>query len=348
MRRKILTPVKESTPRDSLYLIPRDKWEELQGNDMNQFYHAMNGYGDGHQFTQRQFQNTLNSLVSDASISALHRRDPGPLATFYSESEALEKWSERVPIMGMWTKNRMPVVVYARGGGEAPSHRMQLYATQVTQAVWEEEEARMFGTTPTAVASDTPVYNHTMHTMAQRLFSLLTGVWDERFGMRIAEFPVCSAEDLFPVFNVTHDEWSEDALRIMCCGTQPTWATQPVWEGRLFYPEHPNSAAGHAEACDDRSWAFHSALHFPGMEDRPEAEAVTEEVVRPDPTWKDTRTVLHVYLGSQRDDYWVDSSKCPNCHQRLIIHADKAQCPTGRPTSLTVKCPDCKGTFTWP
>ena len=327
--------------RESLYLVNRTVWERIQASDKNPLFHDLVGYGH-HQFTVRQFQHTLSVLLRDTELfSEGERQDPGPLVTFYSESHALEQWGDaRVPVMGMWPNERNPVVVYARGGGEAPAHRMEFYATQVTKDAWEEAEAE-FAAPVKDAGVGCPVYNHTMHTVAQRLFTLFSNVWNN-----IDLEP----EDIFPVFNVHHDEWSLDALKMMARGRQPAWTDLPVWEGQVFYPEHPKSAAGYAEAVDDASWAFHSALHYPAMEDRPEQGAVnfTDREVEPDPTWKDRRTVLHVYLGSQRDDYWVDSTKCPNCHQRLIIHADKAQCPTGTPNSLTVKCPGCKGVFPWP
>jgi|11BtaG_2_1085332.scaffolds.fasta_scaffold19984_2 hypothetical protein len=317
--------------RDSLYLVGREKWLERQALPMHPFWPKLNGYGDDWSFSLANWMATFRPLLGNTDTELL-----GPMATFVPESEAIATWSDKVPVFGMWPKDRMPVIVYARGGAEAPSHRMEFFARQVSVPTWNAgEEYIGMGQSDPDLDYFTPVYNSDMHTLAQRFFTLFCGVWNE--GDSYME-----PTDILPVFNVNYNEHSVEALRMM----RPASNTAE-WNGKLWYPEHSSrvpdvTAALHSETPN---WEFHSRLHFPPVD---EASEVVVPVDTPDPKWRDSREVKHVYLGSTRDDYWVDTSKCPNCHQRLIIHADKAQCPTGTPTSLPVKCPECKGVFTWP
>lgn len=328
----------------SLYLVGRDAYLARQGTPRSEALPCLEKYAHQSEYPTHEWERTFNEITRSVGPLGYVKFDSlSTLATFYSEAHAIGEWGDaRVPIFGIKAEHRIPVIVYARGGAQAPAHRMQFYAAQVSTAVWEEERLKMKN-------EEAVVYHADMHTMCQRFFAVFTAPYYEL---------ELDPEDVLPVFNITPNADALSALSMMMRSGYEAGRPVSHWRGELWFPSHPEDLPNNCsvDLDDGPDWDFHSSLHYPKELDVDFGDAIplydptqhSFSPARPDPKWKDTREVRHVYLGSQRDDYWVDSAKCPKCHQRLIIHADKAQCPTGAPTSLGVKCPDCKGTFTWP
>tara|TARA_R110000803_G_scaffold112624_4_gene180959 strand:- start:1467 stop:2378 length:912 start_codon:yes stop_codon:yes gene_type:complete len=61
------------------------------------------------------------------------------------------------------------------------------------------------------------------------------------------------------------------------------------------------------------------------------------------PMWQEHTPIVY-YNRNQRNQFWIEETRCKTCGQRIIVHLNKAQCPEGTPDT-TIRCSACKSDF---
>lgn len=229
-------------------------------------------------------------------------------------------WIENEVCIGVLSVVGMnPLGFYIRGGAQAPFHMVQVVVRILSPAFAEEEIKAMH---PDA---EGPAYDHGfLAFIAWRIAMTLT--MEDQTG--VADFFNVSCAHGFSDFldqRVARGDHGSFLMTLHTFGATGD-STNDSLNNAIW------RQAGNPINSEEDPWGIGEAVENHEPEELP-------------PIYKERRTSLHINLGG---DFWVEETRCPNCAQRLIIHAPASMCPSGRPVGLTVKCGDCKSSFGWP
>jgi hypothetical protein len=323
MKRKILIPIggeDEAPPRPATYYpITRTKAIEAARFTTEPMRAALESFNRAEPFTMSNpRQTTLLRMWEDGDAHRNMALDH-PI-TLFTQSDSHE-WIEQEKCFGVLeVRDRTPLGLFIRGGAQAPFHGPQVIVRALAPSVAQSWIENIHPD------DEAPIWDHGfLAFLAWRITMTLT--MDER---DTAGF----------VFNVKSDtDWDEFLHRPR---DSDPFTIRLYTHGATGESKPENHAA-----LTNRIWRqSENPIDFEEPDDLDGFGAILGEHRRGlPPIYKERRTSLHINLGG---DFWVEETRCPNCAQRLIIHAPASMCPSGRPVGLTVKCGDCKHSFGWP
>lgn len=327
MKRKILIPIPKdedkAPPSGTYYPITRQKAIEaarFTTEPMRAALEWFKPHGPVSMATMSQPHQTtlLRMWENDEAHRTMALDHP---ITLFTQSDSHE-WIEREECFGVLeVRNRTPLGFFIRGGAQAPFHGPQVIVRALAPSVAQSWIENIHPD------DEAPIWDHGfLAFLAWRITMTLT--MDER-------------DEAGLVFNVNPKNTVWDELLLRPRDSDP-FTIRLYTHGATGESDPENHAA-----MTNRIWRQSgNPIDFEEPDDLDGFGAILGEHRRGlPPIYKERRTSLHINLGG---DFWVEETRCPNCAQRLIIHAPASMCPSGRPVGLTVKCGDCKHSFGWP